>query len=374
MVQHVDVPPAHGHPRSLVARAEQARDRGVKVTPMERLDIPDLLDRVRWATGGTSPFDVPVVLVDCSAAPPAAFDPVALAAQISTVPAVLVAVDADAHHPVADVLDLDATQLADPGGIDRLVKAIEANPIASIALALLLRGGEARSVGEGLVAESSTYSLLQAGPEHKRWLGEQPARVAATVVSSVPAALGASADDDAVLIERTGDDLRLTLNRPDVHNAFSASMRDALIDALAIAGDESAVQVTLAGAGPSFCSGGDLTEFGTRADPATAHLVRLRYNVGRVLAALADRVTVHVHGACVGAGVELPAFAHRVVAQRDARFWLPEVALGLVPGAGGTVSIPRRIGRRRTAELALLGEPIDAPTALAWGLVDELVD
>ena len=341
---------------------------------MERLDISDLLDRLQRATGGTSPFEVPVVLVDCSTAPPASLDPTQLAMQMSTVPAVLIAVDAAADHPLAALLDLDATALADPDGLDRLVTAIGSNPIASVALALLLRGGEARSVGQGLVAESSTYSLLQAGPEHKRWLGAQPARVAATAVSSVPAALGASTDDDAVLIERQGDELRLTLNRPDVHNAFSASMRDALIDALVIAERESALQVTLTGAGPSFCSGGDLTEFGTRADPATAHLVRLRANVGRSLAAMAGRVTVHVHGACVGAGVELPAFAHRVVARRNARFWLPEVALGLVPGAGGTVSIPHRIGRRRTAELALLGEPIDAETALAWGLVDELED
>lgn len=342
---------------------------------MEQLTSSDLLDRLRWATAGTAPFEAPVVLVDCSSGPSVeGLDLSRLAAQISTVPAVLVAVDAPADLPLAALLDLDAATLADPGGIDRLVKAIESNPIAAVSLALLLRGGGARTVGEGLVAESSTYSLLQAGPEHKRWLGEQPARVAATAVSSVPAALGSAVDDDAVLIERDGDALRLMLNRPDVHNAFSASMRDALLDALAIAGREPRLQVNLAGAGPSFCSGGDLTEFGTRADPATAHLVRLRYNVGRALAAMADRVTVHVHGACVGAGVELPAFAHRVVAQRDARFWLPEVALGLVPGAGGTVSIARRVGRRRTAELALLGEAIDAPTAQAWGLVDELED
>jgi enoyl-CoA hydratase/carnithine racemase len=81
---------------------------------------------------------------------------------------------------------------------------------------------------------------------------------------------------------------------------------------------------------------------------------------------------VIVHGACVGAGVELPAFAGRVVARPDARFRLPEVAMGLVPGAGGTVSIPRRIGRQATALLALTGDTIDAPTALALGLVDEI--
>jgi enoyl-CoA hydratase/carnithine racemase len=81
-----------------------------------------------------------------------------------------------------------------------------------------------------------------------------------------------------------------------------------------------------------------------------------------------------VHGACVGAGVELPAFASRVVADPGARFRLPEVAMGLVPGAGGTVSLPRRIGRQRTCRLALTGEWLDAETALRWGLVDELAE
>jgi enoyl-CoA hydratase/carnithine racemase len=79
-----------------------------------------------------------------------------------------------------------------------------------------------------------------------------------------------------------------------------------------------------------------------------------------------------VHGACIGAGVELPAFAGRVVARPDATFRLPEVSMGLVPGAGGTVSIPRRIGRERFAPWALAGETIDATTALSWGLVDEI--
>ena len=104
----------------------------------------------------------------------------------------------------------------------------------------------------------------------------------------------------------------------------------------------------------------------------TAHDIRMRRSAGRALASIADRVTVEVHGACVGAGVELPAFAGRVVAHPETTFRLPEIAMGLIPGAGGTASLPPRIGRRRTALLALLGEPIDAPTALEWGLVDEL--
>ncbi len=69
------------------------------------------------------------------------------------------------------------------------------------------------------------------------------------------------------------------------------------------------VTVAIRGAGPAFCSGGDLAEFGTAPDPSTAHLVRLRHSAGQLLHDLADRVTAHIHGACVGAGIELPAFA-----------------------------------------------------------------
>jgi enoyl-CoA hydratase/carnithine racemase len=86
-----------------------------------------------------------------------------------------------------------------------------------------------------------------------------------------------------------------------------------------------------------------------------------------------DRVTFNVHGGCVGAGLERPAFAGRVVAGADATFHLPEVGMGLVPGAGGTASIPHRSGGQRTAWLAITGAALDAATALDWGLVDAVV-
>ncbi len=74
----------------------------------------------------------------------------------------------------------------------------------------------------------------------------------------------------------------------------------------------------------------------------------------------------------MGAGIELAAFARQVAAREDAFFQLPEVAMGLVPGAGGTVSIPQRIGRQRTAYLALSGLRVDADIAHRWGLIDEI--
>ena len=165
----------------------------------------------------------------------------------------------------------------------------------------------------------------------------------------------------------------ITLNRPERRNAYGRELRGALVEALELAElDPSIATVVLDGAGPAFCSGGDLDEFGTTSDLVTAHLVRTRGGAALGMHRLAGRVEARLHGACVGAGIELAAFAGRVVADPDATFALPEVGMGLIPGAGGTVSLTRRIGRQRTAYLALSGRRLDAPTALQWGLVDEL--
>jgi enoyl-CoA hydratase/carnithine racemase len=90
---------------------------------------------------------------------------------------------------------------------------------------------------------------------------------------------------------------------------------------------------------------------------------------------MADRAEifhVHVQGACVGAGLEMAAFAARLIATPEAWFQLPELAMGLIPGAGGCVSVPRRIGRQRAALMFLSGRRINAATALRWGLIDAI--
>jgi enoyl-CoA hydratase/carnithine racemase len=146
------------------------------------------------------------------------------------------------------------------------------------------------------------------------------------------------------------------------------------VEALQIAElDDTVDRVVLDGAGPSFCAGGDLDEFGTTPDLVTAHLVRTRGGAAGPLHRLGEHVEVRVHGACVGAGIELPALAGRILAHPDTTFRLPEVGMGLIPGAGGTVSIPRRIGRWRTLHLALTGAALDARTALEWGLIDQVL-
>jgi len=248
----------------------------------------------------------------------------------------------------------------------RIAETAARTPIAAATCAQLLRLGAWRDLEAGLVAESLAYATLQGGPEFAAWLAARREARAGRPARGAPEAA-------PLRVARDGERLRLTLDRPARRNAFSAALRDALVEALALAAEDASLrEIVLDGAGPAFCAGGDLDEFGTRPDPATAHAVRTTRSAARALAACAPRVVAVVHGACVGAGLELAAFAGRVRVRPDARFALPELALGLVPGAGGTVSLPRRIGRHRTAWLALTGTAIDATTALDWGLADEL--
>jgi len=269
---------------------------------------------------------------------------------------------AGATPSAAGVVDAFDVVVSSDEALGEVLTAIERTPLAAMALVQLLRHSARLTIHDALIAESLVYSTLQAGPEFGAWLSSRSGRPA-------PAAAGGP----AVVVERDGACMNLTLNRPETHNAFSAEMRDALVEALrVVVSDASVERVVVRGRGTSFCSGGYLDEFGSLPDPTTAHAVRSTRNAGRLLAACADRVRVNVHGACIGAGIELPAFAGRVVASPDAYFVLPEVAMGLVPGAGGTASIARRIGRQRTAAMALTGARVDARTALAWGLIDEI--
>jgi hypothetical protein len=243
--------------------------------------------------------------------------------------------------------------------VGAVVRAVTAQPLVSLAAVALLRGSEGLDVWAGLAAESATYAALLGSAPFRAWRQSRPPRPSPPTTES------------PVLVHRHDRCLRVVLNRPQVHNAVDTAMRDALVEALALAvADPTVEEVELSGAGPSFSSGGDLEEFGTVGDPALAHGVRLTRHPARWMHLCADRTVVRTHGAALGAGIELASFAGRVVASADAFFGLPEVGMGLVPGAGGTVGIPRRIGRARTAWMTLTGVRIDAVTALAWGLVD----
>ena len=245
-----------------------------------------------------------------------------------------------------------------PAAVGALHTAITEHPEAAVALVGLLRMAPRLDPLDGLVAESLAYSTLLAGGDFARWLaarGPRPHRYSGS----------------PLLRRRDGDRLVLTFNRLEARNAFDTLTRDALLTALrAAAADDTLAEVVLTANGPSFGAGGDLSQFGSAGDLARAHLVRTGASAGAEIVRCPHRVVACLHGACVGAGIEIPAFADWVVAAPDVAIQLPELSLGLVPGAGGTVSVTRRIGRRRTAWLVLTGAVLDAGTALRWGLVD----
>jgi enoyl-CoA hydratase/carnithine racemase len=314
--------------------------------------IPDIDEPMVVVDLDADPIDVPALTTSVVIGVSRAAEPISLAAERADV-ALSVATD---QLPVPWVACTDLDQ-----ELERLESRIRAWPIAAVTLAQVLRAGTGQAIPAGLLIESLAYSMLQSGPEFQAWLRERPAPHAKAV------------EEDPVLVAREGPVLTVTLNRPEVHNAYNALMRDRLSDALSIAvADPTVKEVRWVGAGPSFCSGGDLTEFGTFPDPATAHLIRTTRSPAYALSLLADRVKPHVHGFCVGSGIELPAFARTLTADPSATFQLPEMAMGLIPGAGGTVSIARRIGPSRTAWLVLSGHSLDSATALAWGLVDRV--
>lgn len=165
------------------------------------------------------------------------------------------------------------------------------------------------------------------------------------------------------------------LTRPEKRNALDITMRDQLYETLLwILDDPTSPAVGLLAEGPDFCAGGDMNEFGSRADPAQAWQIRLIRSLPVVFAAVGPRLVVGIQGAAVGAGIELASFARVIVATPSSRFRLPEAWMGLIPGSGGTVSVLRRIGRRATFAMALTADWLSAPDAARLGLVDEIVD
>ena len=326
------------------------------------IDARGLMDLLRSATmpeGFSALTGLPLVFVHLDDGVPTDVPDLLEPALLSAV-CVFVGVASQPLSPRAGRLAtrLDAV-LEDPSSLETVAATVRRSPVASASLALLLRQELYDRPLGGLVAESALYSALQAGPEFARWLAPRSDH-------------GGAEDDKRLTIRRVDDVLYITLARPARHNALDAKMRDYLHDALLLAMSEPSLRVVLDGSGPSFCSGGDLAEFGSSSDPASAHVVRLTHSLARLLLLLGPRTESRVHGVCIGAGVELPAFTHRMVGAEDSLFALPELGMGLIPGAGGTVSLPRRIGRQRTLLLALHGHPISASIALRWGLLDAI--
>lgn len=170
---------------------------------------------------------------------------------------------------------------------------------------------------------------------------------------------------------------RITLNRPDKLNSFTAAMHEELAHALGRVQDEDARVLVLTGSGRGFCAGQDLSERQVAAGSAP---VDLGETVGRYYAPLVRRlralpmpVVVGVNGVAAGAGANLALAGDIVIAKQSASFIQPFCRLGLVPDTGGTYILPRLVGRARAMGLAMLGDKLSAQQAEAWGLIWQCV-
>jgi enoyl-CoA hydratase/carnithine racemase len=262
-------------------------------------------------------------------------------------------------HPLAGALDA-MVEASIP--VSALIRQVTRAPHAAAVAVQLVRALEGVDCESALSLESLSYGLLQGSAEHGSWLDARP-----EVSHRLP--------DGQLMVERIDSVLHLTIDRPQARNAINRTLRDQISDAFSLAElDQEIRSIRLRAAGSVFSTGGDLEEFGTTRDPATAHLIRSRSLPARMIARCRDILDVHVQGACIGAGLEMAAFATRLTASANAWFQLPELSMGLIPGAGGCVSVPRRIGRQRAALMILSGRRINAATALCWGLIDAIED
>ena len=172
---------------------------------------------------------------------------------------------------------------------------------------------------------------------------------------------------------------RLTLNRPDRLNSFTAQMHGEIAKALdAIEADKSVRTLLITGAGRGFCAGQDLSDRAVAPGEGGADLgesLENRYNpLVRRLTGLPMPVVCAVNGVAAGAGANIAFAADIVIAAKSAKFIQSFANIGLVPDSGGTWTLPRIAGQARALGLALTGEPLPAETAAQWGLIWKCVD
>jgi 2-(1,2-epoxy-1,2-dihydrophenyl)acetyl-CoA isomerase len=178
-----------------------------------------------------------------------------------------------------------------------------------------------------------------------------------------------------VLAARDSAVLTITLNRPDVYNAFNRALHDALAAALREAADPEVRAVVITGAGRGFCSGQDLKEFQEiPSDGGIRQRLEQTYHPNiRAIRALEKPVLAAVNGPCAGAGLSLAAACDVRVASDAASFVPGFIGIGLVPDSGGTWFLHRLLGFARAFEWMVSNRRLGADDALAWGLVSEVV-
>jgi len=178
---------------------------------------------------------------------------------------------------------------------------------------------------------------------------------------------------DEVLSSRDGAVLTITLNRPDVFNAFNRALHAALRRALEDASDPAVRAVVITGAGRGFCAGQDLREFSELERPLSEELEETYHPNIRLIRGLEKPVIAAVNGPAAGAGLSLASACDIRVASSAATFVPGFVGIGLVPDSGGSWFIHRLLGFARAFEWMSSNRRLDAEEALAWGLVSEVI-
>jgi enoyl-CoA hydratase/carnithine racemase len=181
---------------------------------------------------------------------------------------------------------------------------------------------------------------------------------------------------DTVIYQKTDHGIaRITLNRPEALNAFSIQMRDELYEILsAVKQDDEVRAVILSGSGDkAFCAGADLKEFLTAPSATSARKIRTVRDLWRLFLAIPQPMIAAVHGYVLGSGLEIALFCDLRIASNDVIFGLPEVGLGILPGAGGTQTLPRILGIAGALDMLLTGRRLDGVEALQKGLINQLV-
>ena len=178
---------------------------------------------------------------------------------------------------------------------------------------------------------------------------------------------------ETLLFQKDGAVAHISLNRPQVVNAYNIQMRDDFSEALsAVQLDQEVRALLITGEGRGFCAGADLTEFGSAPSQVIARQVRWERDIWGQLVNLDKPVVAAVHGYCIGSGLEIALLCDLRIAAAGTVFALPEVQLGMIPAAGGTQTLLRSAGRSQALDLLLTGRRIQAEEALTMGLVTRL--
>ena len=182
-------------------------------------------------------------------------------------------------------------------------------------------------------------------------------------------------DEPAVLLAKSGAVATVSLNRPTVINAFNVQMRDELYSTLeAVRDDPEVKSVLIAGAGDrGFCAGADLTEFGTAPSQTIARQVRWERDLWGLFLSIPKPLVAALHGYVIGSGVEIACLCDIRIAAENAVFRMPEAALGMVPAAGGSQTLPRTIGVTPAMNMLLANSVMSAQESLEAGLIHRVV-